>query len=292
MKIAVLMATFNRVAVTVRGLEAFFASARRQELAVFEIFLLDDASPDGTAATVRATFPEIHVLDGTGNLWWNRGMCAAYRAARQSGIAFDAYLLLNDDVILKPEALGDLVETFTALNRQAPAALTGSMCGPDQRPSYPGLSRNPAHRPLRRPMAPKLLMQVIPDGSVQRCDTFHANCVLVPAGPMEAVGGLDPRFRHWHGDTDLGFMLGRQGCAAYVMPDYVGECALNGPLPIAPTVAGRLKARLSPPNSIFDELNMVFKRYPLPVAIGNGALRIAYLFRDALRPRKPPPARK
>ncbi len=256
------------------------------------MFLLDDASPDGTAAAVRERFPQVHVLDGTGNLWWVRGMDVAYKAALASGTKWDAYLLYNDDVVLNPGALGDVVETFVALNREAPAALYGPMCTSDGKPSYPGRSVNPKHNPLRRPFNPRLLMETPPNGAIRPCDTFHANCLLVPGDLMEELGGMDPWFLHRHGDTDLGFRLARRGCRNLVMPHYVGTCELNPPFPVAPTMLTRLWQGLNPPNPISDEIKMVLRYYPLHIALGNVLIRIGYLFRDAFRPKRIPMTRE
>lgn len=285
-RIAVLITTFNRVAVTLRGLQAFIDATKRQSLAEFDIYLVDDASPDGTAEAVRRDFPDVHVSSGDGNLWWNGGMVQAYQDALAAPAEYDAYLLYNDDVILFPDALQDLISTYIQLNQAAPAALTGSMCTSHEppKPSYPGLSINPKHRPLRRPFHPRLLMQVPPDGTLKQCDTFHANCVLIPADLMHRAGGIDPLFHHRHGDTDLGFRLRDMGYDNYMMPDYVGICELNPPFAVPPTLWGRLKFNFAPPNPIYDDLRMVFRRYPFRIAVGNALIRLLYLVRNAIWP--------
>jgi GT2 family glycosyltransferase len=288
LKIAVLIATYNRVAITLTGLASLFDAINAQSAATFEVFLLDDASPDGTADAVRAHFPQVHVIDGTGNLWWVRGMDVAYRAARAAGTDWDAYLLYNDDVQLRPDALGEMVQTFTKLNDEGRAALYGPMCTSTGRPSYPGRSINPRHNPLWKPFAPRLLMETPPNGTLRTCDTFHANCLMVPGDLMDRLGGMDPAFLHRHGDTDLGFRLARLGCRNLVMPDYVGVCELNDPFPIAPTILSRFWQQLNPPNPLSDELRLVFRYYPFPVAVGNAIIRILYLFRNALRPTRAP----
>lgn len=287
MKIAVLVAVFNRVDTTLEGLASLYAEIAKQTEASFEVFLLDDASPDGTADRVREHFGEVHVLDGTGNLWWVRGMDVAYKAALRHPSAFDAYLLYNDDVRLKAGALQEVVRTFVELNNEAPTALFGSMCTADGQPSYPGRSVDSRHHPFR-PFSPRLLKPTLPNGQVQPCDTFHANCLVIPAGIMEELGGMDPWFLHRHGDTDLGFRLARRGVRNMIMPDYVGLCELNPPSPLAPTFWSRVRQQLNPPNSIFDEMKMALRYYPLPTALVNIAVRFAYLFRNAWRPRQQP----
>lgn len=288
MQIAVLVAVFNRVSVTLAGLASLYAAVERQSVAGFHLFMLDDASPDGTAGAVRTRFPEVHVLEGSGNLWWVRGMNVAYQAARDHGVAWDAYLLFNDDVQLHPEAFEAMLRAFAELNEERPTALYGPMCTSLGKPSYPGRSVNPRHHPLIWPFAPNLLMDILPDGTLRPCDTFHANCLMVPAKLMDELGGMDSSFLHRHGDTDLGFRLAKKGCRNLIMPDYVGTCELNPPFPIAPTFFSRLWQALNPPNPLADELRLTFRFYPFHLAVGNMLIRIAYLFRNAVWPRGAP----
>ena len=282
MKIAVLIAVFNRVAVTLAGLDAFFAAVAQHGGTEFEVFLVDDASPDGTAAAVRERFPQVHVFDGTGSLWWNGGMCVAYRKALEAPIEFDGYLMFNDDVVLYRNAIEDLIAAYVSLNRTGQAAVTAPMCTTRGAPSFVGKSKDPLHNPVRHPFAPELLMNVLPDGTLQRVDTFHGNCVLIPATVMHTVGGPDPRFTQMYADTDLGLAIGKRGCANYLMPAFLGICEPNERPPQARTFMGRIGQKLRAPHPIWEELLMVFKTYPLHHAIGNAAIRVGLWIRGAL----------
>ena len=46
-----------------------------------DVFVLDDASSDGTSEAVAEQFPEVTVLHGDGELYWNGGMRRAFAAA-------------------------------------------------------------------------------------------------------------------------------------------------------------------------------------------------------------------
>ena len=46
-----------------------------------DVFVLDDASSDGTSEAVAEQFPEVTVLHGDGELYWNGGMRRAIAAA-------------------------------------------------------------------------------------------------------------------------------------------------------------------------------------------------------------------
>ena len=287
MKIAVLIASFNRVAVTLRGVSSLLDAASRAPSAQLEIFLLDDASPDNTGVLVKERFPEIHVIEGTGNLFWNRGMCRAYQAARASGVKFDAYLLFNDDIVLYPAALEQMTAVFIALNRTASSAVVGAMCSAKSGvTTYYGHCLNPKYNPLRhgKPGNPPLFITVLPDGTLRNCDTFSGNCVLVPGAAMEKAGGLDPKYRHMYGDVDLGMTLRKNGCRTYLMPDHMGTCERD-PLPAAtPRLFDRLRAVFYPPCSVFDEMHLAFRRFPWPIAILNASLRLKLRFKMALFP--------
>jgi GT2 family glycosyltransferase len=99
MKIAILMTCFNRRDVTLLCLQKLFEQIDIEKV---EIYLVDDASSDGTQKAVRQNFPTVHLLGGNGRLFWNGGMRIAFAAAMERG--FDAYLWLNDDSLLYPDA--------------------------------------------------------------------------------------------------------------------------------------------------------------------------------------------
>ena len=124
--IAVLMTCFNRREQTLRCLDLLFAQTELPRVRL-EVFLVDDGSRDGTADAVRARFRSVHVIAGSGNLYWNGGMRVAFAEAMKRG--FDLYLWLNDDTLLFPTAL----ESMLAVHRQLctqniDAILTGSTC--------------------------------------------------------------------------------------------------------------------------------------------------------------------
>src|SRR5215469_2793644 len=67
MRIAGLVACYNRVALTLRCLTSLFETFEHQD-ATLEIFLVDDGSPDKTGEIVKQRFPQVHVITGTGSL--------------------------------------------------------------------------------------------------------------------------------------------------------------------------------------------------------------------------------
>jgi GT2 family glycosyltransferase len=219
-RVRVLVTVFNRKALTLACLERLEAQAR-QVAADVRVVLVDDGSRDGTADAVRARFPAVEVVAGSGDLYWNGGMRRALEVARREDPEF--YLLLNDDTHLLPGALERLLATHRELEARDEVAciVVGSTRDPATGAlTYGGWSRGPWHAPGR-------LERVPPGDEPRRCDTLNGNVVLVPRDALERVGGLDPVFTHSMGDLDLGLRATRAGCSLWVAPGWVGECVEN-----------------------------------------------------------------
>ena len=113
-RIGVAIACHNRREKTRACLEALNeAAARVGSRAVLQIAVTDDASTDGTAAMIRERFPEVEIIEGSGQLFWAGGMRLAYGWLLERGL--DHYLWLNDDTLLFPDALEALLATHRAM---------------------------------------------------------------------------------------------------------------------------------------------------------------------------------
>ena len=107
--IAVLLTCHNRKTKTIACLSSFFKATIPTEYEL-DIFLMDDGSADGTGEAVIELFPQVKVLKGDGNLFWAGGMRLAWKTAMSEKL-YDAYLLINDDVVLDPDFFMYLLET-------------------------------------------------------------------------------------------------------------------------------------------------------------------------------------
>ena len=93
-KVAVLLTCHNRKAKTIECLKSLFKAIQFSKAdSSFSVYLVDDGSTDGTAEAVLSNFPEVNVINGSGNLFWAGGMRLAWNTALQSNP--DYYLLLN-----------------------------------------------------------------------------------------------------------------------------------------------------------------------------------------------------
>ena len=84
-------------------------SALRESTLQAEVIVVDNASADGSAAMVRADFPEVKLIEPGRNTWFCGGNNLGVQAA--SG---DYALLLNPDTIAPPAALQTLTDFLGA----------------------------------------------------------------------------------------------------------------------------------------------------------------------------------
>lgn len=219
-RIAILLTCHNRREKTLFSLEALFKQVLGLENSL-QVYLVDDGSSDRTQEAVQLNYPEVKVLQGDGNLFWNGGMRLAFSEALKTG--HDYYLWLNDDTQLEPDALSNLLNTHYQLAEQGKpnSIVVGSTRdGVTGELTYGGVVRPNRWRRLA-------FKRVEPSKERQECETMNGNCVLIPHTVAEKVGNLDNAFTHGIGDYDYGLRARRLGCSVWIAPEYVGTCSRN-----------------------------------------------------------------
>ncbi|MEZ4774406.1 MAG: glycosyltransferase family 2 protein [Bacteroidia bacterium] len=218
--LGVVMTCYNRRDKTLTCLENVYAQEGLGEIFDLEVFMTDDGSTDGTADAVRNRFPEVHVLEGNGSLFWNGGMNLAYGEALKHNLDF--YLWLNDDTFLYADAIRRLLETDTWLTVQGhPTSMVlGGTADPRTGEfSYGGFKRVSLWTLKMLPVAP--------GDEPRECTTNTGNCVLIPRSVAEKVGNIEPYYTHRWGDPDYGLRARKKGCTVWLAAGYIGTCESN-----------------------------------------------------------------
>ena len=208
-KTAILLTVHNRRETTLRCLESVYRQPLPEGNSI-EVFLTDDGCTDGTGDAIREKFPQVNIIVGDGNLYWNRGMIAAWNAAAKKD-KYDYFLWLNDDVILKDDAIKRLLECGE--KTEGKSCIVGSChaVGNENVYTYGGNKNN--------------MVKLYPyDSEIRPCKTFSGNIVLVPYKVYEKLGTHDPYFTHTLSDYDYGYRATEAGFINYIAPGYYGEC--------------------------------------------------------------------
>lgn len=215
-QLAVLMTCHNRRDITLACLQALY-----QQDVIFDVFIVDDGSSDGTTDAIKSHYPKVNIIKGNGNLFWVGGMRLAFAEALKYN--YNYYLWLNDDTSLETDALSNLLNTHQLLvQRGYPNSIVvGSVKDPiTGEHTYGGRMRS-------KSLFSNTFKPVKPGKETKECDTMQGNIVLIPSLVAEKVGNLDAAFIHTMGDLDYGLRARKLGCFLYVAPGYMGICSRN-----------------------------------------------------------------
>ena len=209
--IAVLITCHNRKQKTIKCLQALF-NQNHIENVKSKVFLVDDGSTDGTKQAINELFPDVTVIEGTGNLFWARGTSLAWQEALKSKAKFDYYLWLNDDTYLINTEIEELLKT----QRNATEIINGSVCDPvTKRRTYGGTKFTSKFlRPFRYEV-----LDV--NGEPQEID---GNVLLVPHSAYIKIGAIDNVFEHAFADVEYSLRARRNGITILLTAKHVAEC--------------------------------------------------------------------
>lgn len=209
-KVLGLMTCFNRKEKTIRALNNLIQGNSEIEMS---FIVADDGSTDGTSEAL-GEIPNVTVLKGNGSLFYSGGMRLAIEEAKKLQNQYDYCLLFNDDVDFANHAIEDLCR------RDNFVIWVGPTCDEKGELSYGGIVKTSSWRPKT-----EIVMADTAEG--RKCDTFNANCVLIPWDIFKQLDNIDDVYTHSMGDFDYGFSAAKKGFEIRVTEKYVGECPDN-----------------------------------------------------------------
>lgn len=211
--IAVLITVHNRRETTIRCLVSLFEQTYSDSLSVY---LVDDGSTDGTFNEVSRKFPQVKIIIGDGNLFWNGGMRVAYEEAMKTGHNY--YLWLNDDTVLKEKAIED-AHSLSVRQNDEKIIVGSTSSGTAQSITYGGY--------ITTSTVKKLNFKLATPGRDHYVDSFCGNFVFIPNKVAMKVGNIYDGFLHRWGDVDYGLRAKKMGIKSLLLEDVVGYCEVN-----------------------------------------------------------------
>lgn len=204
-RIAVLMTVHNRKKKTLDCLSKLYGQDNFGDFS-FDVYLTDDGCTDGTSTAISEQYPDVNIIKGDGNLYWNRGMWTAWSEAAKGD--YEYYLWLNDDTNLYPYAINELLSVAGKYGSRC--IVVGACQSSDRiKMTYGGRNENG-------------LIQ--PDGEVKEVSIVNGNILLVPRYVFKVLGNLNFRFHHGGGDFDYSWRASQKGIKCFQASTYLGEC--------------------------------------------------------------------
>ena len=239
MRLSVVFLNYNTRDLTRQALNSVLAAA--EGLAV-EIFVVDNASVDGSADMVAEEFPQVKLICNEANVGFAAGNNVALRQ-----VTGEYVLLINTDTIVRRDALRTMVEFLDA--HPEAGACGCKILDPDgtlqldSRRGFPtplaafckmsGLSRFfPKH-----PLIAHYHMTYLDPEQTAEVEVLSGSCMMVRKAAMDQVGLLDESYFMYGEDIDWCYRFHQAGWKSYYVSTtsiihFRGESGRGTPLKI------------------------------------------------------------
>ncbi|MFT3752805.1 MAG: glycosyltransferase family 2 protein [Paludibacter sp.] len=259
-KIAILLTCYNRKDKTINCLRSLYKALEPHHGEMeFDVFLVDDGCTDGTSEAVAKDFPQVNIIQGSGELFWSGGMRLAWQTAINSGVGFDFYLLLNDDVILAYNFLKGILDTHKYClehYNQSGIYVSSTSDLVDTKLSYGGTLIT--HKGIKIKS-----VKIVPGSVPAPCSMANANILMVSSNVVKTIGILDEKYTHQFGDYDYTLAASTRNIPVLVCPGIGGICGNdhgNSWLPGNSALKDRIKYLYSPLGLAYKEQTYYLKK--------------------------------
>ncbi len=237
--IAVLITSHNRKNLTLNCLSKLYKQSGIDKLFTIDVFLVNDASSDGTVDAVKKHYKKVKIINGNGNLYWNRGMHLAWKTASKIK-KYDFFMWLNDDVSLYEYSIVHLLDcSKISLYKSIICGVFETSYNSHEISYGGGNIINGVYHPNE-----------IETDKLQLCTIINGNCVLIPFYVFKIVGYNDPIFPHSLGDHDYVLRAKKLHIKTFSSIKFIGKCKRDELLPnwCLPSVnlIDRIKSLYSP----------------------------------------------
>lgn len=184
---------------------------------LFEVWVVDNNSTDGTAEAIRERYPAVNIIKNKENV----GFAAANNQAFRQ-INGDYALLLNTDTVLTNGSVKELYD-FMEANPEAGMAC-GQLLNQDGSKqnsiaNFPTMLTFFCNETILRTLMPKKFPSKRREYlSPLKVDSCIGACLIVRKDAMDGIGLLDERYFFFFEETDWAYRMKLGGWAIYFVP--------------------------------------------------------------------------
>lgn len=188
----------------------------------YKIFLVDDASQDGTPEIIQSNFPNVTVLKGSGELFWSGGMRKGYDHIKKHDIDFDYLIAFNDDITIDRVGFRKFVTILLSRSQlKVPFILSGSFQNYRGETTYGGGSF------LGFPKYRFNQNKITGEDGIQKADVVNMNFTAISHTTIARIKFLSYQYRHAKADFDYSLKANQAGINVYTTQFVLGFCERN-----------------------------------------------------------------
>lgn len=233
--VSVVIVSFNTRELTVSCLKSVYAS---KDIESLEVFVVDNASSDGSAGAVIENFPEATLIENTTNIGYAKANNQAIVMASAPYVC-----LLNSDAVMEPDTLRSLLvfmENRPDVAAAGPKLLFGDGTPQQSAFCYSGFVTEAmrlsgvrdiiSNRHIKRAAAPLIsripnkkarMYTQIPntDNQPREVESISGACLVVRRDVIDRIGLLDENFFMYMEDIDWCKRMADAGYKIFYLPE-------------------------------------------------------------------------
>jgi len=223
-KIGIVLLNWNGWRDTIECLE----SLRFLDYPDFDVYVVDNASSDGSESHLRNWDAALNVIQSGGNLGWAGGCNVGIRAALAGGC--EHIYLLNNDAMVRSDTLSRLVDAANAPQAAALGSIVVSASNANWAEFAGTVMDDRTHHPLQI----SCRLDEIAESSKETSATLSVKgCSMLLTGPaLRKIGLLDEDYFLNYDETDWCFRARNAGMINYYVPasiiDHKGAVSFKG----------------------------------------------------------------
>lgn len=228
MDLAIITVSYNTKQLLAECLESALAGLERSGL-IGEVWVVDNASPDGSAGMVRTSFANVRLIAHEENIGFAAGNNLALEAMGFGSAATPRHILfLNPDTRVVGDALGTMVRFLDALpaaGAVGPRLVHGDGSFQHSAFAFPGLAQLLLDFfPIHRRLLDSALNGRYPRRRYEAAQPFMVDhplgaALMVRGSTLSRVGGFDERFFMYCEEIDLCQRIKQEGWDIYCVPE-------------------------------------------------------------------------
>lgn len=219
MDLAIVIVSYNTGERLRRCLQSIFASQTKYQ---YEVWVVDNASTDGSAGLVKKEFPQVHLIENEGNLGFAK---ANNQAILQSNGRY--VLLLNSDVEVESDTFDNMI---SFMDNNATVGICGCKVLKDDgtldlacRRSFPDLGSALFRLTGLSFLFPKSKwssynLTYLPEDEICEVDSVMGAFLLIRRSLIEKIGLLDENFFMYGEDLDWCYRAKESGFKVMYVP--------------------------------------------------------------------------